>query len=143
MTLYQKVHQLIFLSHFNLLCNSKCFLSIKLDDDCVVHFIVLRYFLTENNAPAENRTTELYVECALYIDGAPFGLPTRTRLLLFQFNYFAVYVCILHTWHSFSVKVFIHVTWLVSTRAEGIIFRLKLAIYCLLSSRPSLVGYKV
>ncbi|RWR84950.1 Phosphatidylinositol 3-/4-kinase [Cinnamomum micranthum f. kanehirae] len=26
------------------------------------------------------RTAELYVECALYIDGAPFGLPTRTRL---------------------------------------------------------------
>ncbi|XXG72702.1 hypothetical protein AAC387_Pa07g1741 [Persea americana] len=26
------------------------------------------------------RTAELYVECALYIDGAPFGLSTRTRL---------------------------------------------------------------
>ncbi|OWM76069.1 phosphatidylinositol 3-kinase, root isoform [Punica granatum] len=29
---------------------------------------------------AEERNAELYVECALYIDGAPFGLPTRTRL---------------------------------------------------------------
>ncbi|KAB2609647.1 phosphatidylinositol 3-kinase [Pyrus ussuriensis x Pyrus communis] len=28
----------------------------------------------------EERRPELYVECALYIDGAPFGLPTRTRL---------------------------------------------------------------
>lgn len=28
----------------------------------------------------ENLTPELYVECALYIDGASFGLPTRTRL---------------------------------------------------------------
>lgn len=27
----------------------------------------------------EERRAELYVECALYIDGAPFGLPTRTR----------------------------------------------------------------
>ncbi|CAJ1931444.1 unnamed protein product [Sphenostylis stenocarpa] len=35
---------------------------------------------SENNAPTENRTSELYVECALYIDGAPFGLPTGTRL---------------------------------------------------------------
>ncbi|KAK3441543.1 hypothetical protein EUGRSUZ_B01666 [Eucalyptus grandis] len=29
---------------------------------------------------AEERKAELYVECSLYIDGAPFGLPTRTRL---------------------------------------------------------------
>ncbi|KAF3329023.1 phosphatidylinositol 3-kinase, root isoform isoform X1 [Carex littledalei] len=28
----------------------------------------------------EKRIPELFVECALYIDGAPFGLPTRTRL---------------------------------------------------------------
>ncbi|XP_010269374.1 PREDICTED: phosphatidylinositol 3-kinase, root isoform isoform X2 [Nelumbo nucifera] len=28
----------------------------------------------------EDRRAELYVECVLYIDGAPFGLPTRTRL---------------------------------------------------------------
>ncbi|OAY34523.1 phosphatidylinositol 3-kinase, root isoform [Manihot esculenta] len=28
----------------------------------------------------EERRSELYVECALYIDGAPFGLPVRTRL---------------------------------------------------------------
>ncbi|KAG5048676.1 hypothetical protein JHK85_009779 [Glycine max] len=34
----------------------------------------------ETNAPTENRTKELFVECALYIDGAPFGLPMRTRL---------------------------------------------------------------
>ncbi|KAK9119728.1 hypothetical protein Scep_017821 [Stephania cephalantha] len=32
------------------------------------------------DSPAEERKAELYVECALYIDGAPFGLPTRTRL---------------------------------------------------------------
>ncbi|KAL6294506.1 hypothetical protein ACE6H2_002648 [Prunus campanulata] len=31
-------------------------------------------------SPTEERRAELYVECALYIDGAPFGLPTRTRL---------------------------------------------------------------
>ncbi|MED6169057.1 hypothetical protein PIB30_017810 [Stylosanthes scabra] len=35
---------------------------------------------SENDAPTEDRTGELYVECALYIDGAQFGLPTRTRL---------------------------------------------------------------
>ncbi|KAK6931044.1 Phosphatidylinositol 3-/4-kinase, catalytic domain [Dillenia turbinata] len=29
---------------------------------------------------AEERSPELYVECTLYIDGAPFGLSTRTRL---------------------------------------------------------------
>ncbi|KAI7735497.1 hypothetical protein M8C21_017855 [Ambrosia artemisiifolia] len=28
----------------------------------------------------EDKKPELYVECALYIDGAPFGLPMRTRL---------------------------------------------------------------
>lgn len=31
---------------------------------------------------AEERQSELYVECSLYVDGAPFGLPTRTRCLL-------------------------------------------------------------
>jgi phosphatidylinositol 3-kinase len=29
---------------------------------------------------AEEKKPELYIECALYIDGAPFGLPMRTRL---------------------------------------------------------------
>ncbi|KAG5234108.1 hypothetical protein OIU76_000629 [Salix suchowensis] len=29
---------------------------------------------------SEERNAELYVECAFYIDGAPFGLPIRTRL---------------------------------------------------------------
>ncbi|KAJ4711089.1 Phosphatidylinositol 3-kinase [Melia azedarach] len=32
------------------------------------------------DSAAEERRPELYVECALYIDGALFGLPTRTRL---------------------------------------------------------------
>jgi hypothetical protein len=36
--------------------------------------------VVENNGSAEDGTAELYVECALHIDGAPFGLPTRTRL---------------------------------------------------------------
>nr|AMK48030.1 putative phosphatidylinositol 3- nodule isoform isoform x1 [Lupinus angustifolius] len=36
---------------------------------------------SENNVSTEGRTAELYVECALYIDAAPFGLPTRTRLV--------------------------------------------------------------
>ncbi|XP_077244146.1 vacuolar protein sorting 34 isoform X2 [Tasmannia lanceolata] len=35
---------------------------------------------TEVYSSAENRKAELYVECALYIDGAPFGLSMRTRL---------------------------------------------------------------
>ncbi|CAL5188996.1 unnamed protein product [Lathyrus oleraceus] len=35
---------------------------------------------SENNGSADDGTAELYVECALHIDGAPFGLPTRTRL---------------------------------------------------------------
>ncbi|KAL3750007.1 hypothetical protein ACJRO7_011048 [Eucalyptus globulus] len=35
---------------------------------------------TQINHAAEERKAELYVECSLYIDGAPFGLPTRTRL---------------------------------------------------------------
>ncbi|GAB2230216.1 hypothetical protein Droror1_Dr00014474 [Drosera rotundifolia] len=37
----------------------------------------------------EERRAELFVECALYIDGAPFGLPMRTRLesgLSFSWN---------------------------------------------------------
>ncbi|KAH9773218.1 hypothetical protein WN944_020300 [Citrus x changshan-huyou] len=32
------------------------------------------------SSTTEERRPELYVECALYIDGAPFGLPMRTRL---------------------------------------------------------------
>ncbi|XP_038693251.1 phosphatidylinositol 3-kinase, root isoform-like isoform X1 [Tripterygium wilfordii] len=32
------------------------------------------------DSTAEERRAELYVECALFIDGAPFGLPMRTRL---------------------------------------------------------------
>lgn len=32
------------------------------------------------NSASDERRAELFVECALYIDGAPFGLPTRTRL---------------------------------------------------------------
>ncbi|EXB82579.1 Phosphatidylinositol 3-kinase, root isoform [Morus notabilis] len=35
---------------------------------------------SEVDSTTEERIAELYVECALYIDGAPFGLPTRTRL---------------------------------------------------------------
>ncbi|KAB1207894.1 Phosphatidylinositol 3-kinase, root isoform [Morella rubra] len=35
---------------------------------------------SETDSTTEERRAELYVECALYIDGAPFGLPTRTRL---------------------------------------------------------------
>ncbi|KAF7123343.1 hypothetical protein RHSIM_Rhsim12G0115800 [Rhododendron simsii] len=34
----------------------------------------------EADFATEERRPELFVECALYIDGAPFGLPTRTRL---------------------------------------------------------------
>ncbi|XP_050206335.1 phosphatidylinositol 3-kinase, root isoform [Mercurialis annua] len=33
-----------------------------------------------DSAITDDRKAELYVECALYIDGAPFGLPMRTRL---------------------------------------------------------------
>lgn len=35
---------------------------------------------SESEWTIAERKAELYVECALYIDGAPFGLPTRTRL---------------------------------------------------------------
>ncbi|XP_059656126.1 phosphatidylinositol 3-kinase, root isoform isoform X2 [Cornus florida] len=35
---------------------------------------------SEVDSTAEVRRPELYVECTLYIDGAPFGLPIRTRL---------------------------------------------------------------
>ncbi|KAA3465809.1 phosphatidylinositol 3-kinase, root isoform [Gossypium australe] len=31
------------------------------------------------DSTTEERKGELYVECALYIDGALFGLPTKTR----------------------------------------------------------------
>ncbi|KOM45697.1 hypothetical protein LR48_Vigan06g100300 [Vigna angularis] len=43
-------------------------------------FPISKFPNSENNAPAENRISEIYVECALFIDGAPFGLPTRTSL---------------------------------------------------------------
>lgn len=36
--------------------------------------------LAEDESPPYEIEPELYVECALYIDGAPFGLPMRTRL---------------------------------------------------------------
>lgn len=38
---------------------------------------------------AEERRGELYVECALFVNGAPFGLPMRTRFvcLLDELNY--------------------------------------------------------
>ncbi|XP_044493712.1 phosphatidylinositol 3-kinase, root isoform isoform X2 [Mangifera indica] len=32
------------------------------------------------DSSTDERKPELYVECGLYVDGAPFGLPTRTRL---------------------------------------------------------------
>ncbi|XP_058088685.1 phosphatidylinositol 3-kinase, root isoform isoform X2 [Magnolia sinica] len=35
---------------------------------------------TEFDSSIENRSAELYVECILFIDGAPFGLPMRTSL---------------------------------------------------------------
>ncbi|KAF4366136.1 hypothetical protein F8388_014854 [Cannabis sativa] len=35
---------------------------------------------SDDDSTTDERKAELYVECALYIDGAPFGLPTRTRL---------------------------------------------------------------
>lgn len=35
---------------------------------------------------AEEKNAELYVECALFIDGAPFGLPTRTRFMLLSLS---------------------------------------------------------
>ncbi|GMN41597.1 hypothetical protein TIFTF001_010820 [Ficus carica] len=35
---------------------------------------------SEVDSTTDERIAELYVECALYIDGAPFGLPTRTRI---------------------------------------------------------------
>ncbi|XP_073151220.1 phosphatidylinositol 3-kinase, root isoform isoform X1 [Henckelia pumila] len=34
----------------------------------------------DGDCTVEERKPELYVECMLYIDGAPFGLPVRTRL---------------------------------------------------------------
>ncbi|XP_068641536.1 phosphatidylinositol 3-kinase, root isoform [Aristolochia californica] len=36
--------------------------------------------VAEHNPAIEPRYAELFVECALYIDGAPFGLPMRTSL---------------------------------------------------------------
>ena len=35
----------------------------------------------ESENGLENHTPELYVECALYLDGVLFGLPTRTKLV--------------------------------------------------------------
>lgn len=40
------------------------------------HMFIFFFLVVEN----DDGTAELYVECALHIDGAPFGLPTRTRL---------------------------------------------------------------
>lgn len=37
----------------------------------------------EVDSSTEERRPELYVECALYIDGALFGLPMSTRFYLF------------------------------------------------------------
>ncbi|CAF2133570.1 hypothetical protein YC2023_033034 [Brassica napus] len=34
----------------------------------------------DKSTESEDKRPELYVECALYIDGVPFGLPMRTRL---------------------------------------------------------------
>lgn len=39
----------------------------------------------ETESATEERRAELYVECTLYIDGAPFGLPTRTRFYMNSF----------------------------------------------------------
>lgn len=33
----------------------------------------------DGDCTMEDRKPEVYVECLLYIDGAPFGLPMRTR----------------------------------------------------------------
>lgn len=45
----------------------------------LLHF-VLEYAADIGNG-IEDKKPELYVECSLYIDGAPFGLPMRTRLI--------------------------------------------------------------
>lgn len=39
----------------------------------------------ETESAKEERRAELFVECTLYIDGAPFGLPTRTRFYMNSF----------------------------------------------------------
>ncbi|CAN6835972.1 unnamed protein product, partial [Brassica oleracea] len=51
----------------------------------VLNKIRLYMFIAQWNPPrlvsvAEEKKQELYIECALYINGAPFGLPMRTRL---------------------------------------------------------------
>ncbi|KAI3723059.1 hypothetical protein L2E82_34375 [Cichorium intybus] len=49
----------------------------------------------------EDKKPELYVECALYIDGAPFGLPMRTRMLLcLQIKELNSYVALRKTYQS-------------------------------------------
>lgn len=45
----------------------------------ILHFNFLYSADVDPTPTTEERRAELYVECALYIDGAPFGLPTRTR----------------------------------------------------------------
>ena len=48
--------------------------------------LLLLFFYAEVNSTTEDRRAELYVECTLYIDGAPFGLPTRTRFYPFAYS---------------------------------------------------------
>lgn len=44
-------------------------------------FMTIFVYIANENGTAEDRKGEVYVECALYIDGAPFGLPMRTRFV--------------------------------------------------------------
>lgn len=52
---------------------------------------LLFLFSSEIDSSSWNRNPELFVECTLYIDGAPFGLPTKTR---FPYVLFPTCICI-------------------------------------------------
>lgn len=56
-------------------------LSLSLSSHLLIGVISFYLRLGLDSWP-EKRIPELFVECALYIDGAPFGLPTRTRFFI-------------------------------------------------------------
>lgn len=68
------------------------------------------YYSDDIDSTSEERRPELFVECLLYIDGAPFGLPMRTR---FSFHIMSVdfIITILQFFFNFLNLGLINISW--------------------------------
>ncbi|RZS11049.1 hypothetical protein BHM03_00042338 [Ensete ventricosum] len=69
--------------------SSVCFLSCDTIVGCLMSIFAN---FSEIDSPTGNKNAEIFVECTLYIDGAPFGLSTKTRFSFpFTFQAYVVW----------------------------------------------------